>query len=172
MKSLFTPTIYTKRLSLRSIQDGDLADLSQILNSEEIAKTYILPTFNSLEEVLSLAKKLMALSNDYTRFVYAICLDNRLIGWVNDVFMDKNTVELGYVIHPDYKNNGYATESLKASINEIFRVGFTVVKAGAFEGNVASQCVMQKSGMAKSDEIEIIEYRGNKYRVLIYEIRG
>ena len=58
MGNLFTPTIYTKRLSLRSIQDGDFDDLLQILTSEEIAKTYILPTFNSHEEVLSLAKKL------------------------------------------------------------------------------------------------------------------
>ena len=104
------------------------------------------------------------------RFVYGIFLDNKLIGLINEVERKNLQVEVGYVIHPTYKNKGYATEALTASIEELFKIGYTCIKAGAFEENEASMRVMSKSGMAKTDEREQIEYRGKLHNCIYYEI--
>ena len=137
---------------LRKIIEADFDNLIDIFLSEEVAKTFMLPDFKSREDALKLAERFKTLSQDYNRFVYGICLDNRLIGFVNDVFIGENVVELGYVISPEFKNNGYATEALSACVELIFESGFTILKTGAFEENVASQRVMQKCGMELTDE--------------------
>ena len=170
MKFVNKEKVYTKRLTLRKIAEADFDNLIDIFLSEEVAKTFMLPDFKSREEALKLAERFKALSQDYNRFVYGVCLDNRLIGFVNDVFIGENTVELGYVIHPDYKNNGYATEVLKACIDLVFESGFIHLKTGAFEENLPSIRVMQKCGMKEAKEKEQIEYRGEVKNCKYYQI--
>ena len=170
MRFVYEPKISTKRLVLREILESDFDSLIDIFCNEEVKRTYILPDLSSREEGISLAKRVKDLSNNYDRFVYAICLDNRLIGLVNDVFIDENTIELGYVIHPNYKNNGYATESLRACIELIFRSGFSVVRAGAFEENFASIRVMEKCGLTITPNKEQIDYRGKIHNCKYYQI--
>ena len=170
MKFINREKVLTKRLTLRPIEETDFDNLIDIFFSEEVKKTFMLPDFSSREDALKLANRFRDLSRDNTRFVYGICLDNRLIGFVNDVFIGENLVELGYVISPSFKNNGYATEALSTCIKEIFESGFTTVKTGAFEENLASQRVMQKCGMALLDEQEQIEYRGKTHNCIYYQI--
>ena len=143
---------------LSKIIEADFDNLIDIFLSEEVAKTFMLPDFKSREDALKLAKRFADLSQDYNRFIYGVYLDNRLIGFVNDVFIGENLVELGYVIAPSFKNNGYATEALTACIKEIFDSSYASVKTGAFEENLASQRVMQKCGMALTGEEERIEF--------------
>ena len=170
MKFINREKVLTKRLTLRKIEETDFDNLIDIFYSEEVKKTFMLPDFSSREDALKLADRFRDLSRDNTRFVYGICLDNRLIGFVNDVFIGENEVELGYVIHPSFKNNGYATETLNACLDLIFKSGFQTVMAGAFEENLASQRVMQKCGMALTDEEEQIEYRGKTHNCKYYQI--
>ena len=170
MKFVNREKVLTKRLTLRKIVETDFDNLIDIFYSEEVKKTFMLPDFSSREDALKLANRFRELSRDNTRFVYGICLDNRLIGFVNDVFIGENLVELGYVIAPNFKNNGYATEALSACIQEIFSSGFTTVKTGAFEENLASQRVMQKCGMTLTCEEEKIEYRGKIHNCKYYQI--
>jgi len=76
------------------------------------------------------------------------------------------------VIHPDYQNRGFATEALTASIQELFRLGYSRVRAGYFAENPASGRVMEKSGMHPISKMDTIEYRGNVHRCLYYEIEN
>ncbi len=170
MKFICEPKVTTKRLVLREILECDFDNLIGIFMSDEVKKTFMLPNLSTREEGLKLAHRFRDLSCDYNRFVYGICLDNRLIGFVNDVFIGENVVELGYVISPSFKNNGYATEALKACIDLIFKSGFNVVKTGAFEENLASQRVMQKCGMVLTGEEEQIEYRNKTHSCKYYQI--
>lgn len=170
MKFTNSEKVYTKRLVLRQIEQADFDALIEIFTNEEVAKTFMVPDFSSAKEAYGLAQRFSVLSRDGNRFVYGVYLDNRLIGFVNDVFIDEKTVELGYVIHPNFKNNGYATEVLKASLNEIFKTDFRIVKAGAFEENIASQRVMQKCGMKPLEIVEDIVYRGKTHRCKYYQI--
>ena len=114
---------------------------------------------------------LKTMSASDARYVRGICLNDRFIGLINDVGIDGGEIELGYAIHPDYKNKGYASEALKKSIEILFEMGFSVIKAGAFEENRASMRVMEKCGMRRTEEEDVIEYRGESHRCLYYEIK-
>ena len=79
-------------------------------------------------------------------------------------------MEIGYAIHPDHQNQGYATEALRCVIQELFRMGFRHVRAGCFQENPASARVMVKCGMTLTGESEVIAYRGSSHVCVFYEI--
>ena len=118
---------------------------------------------------MPLFERLGEFSRSQTRFVYGVFLDGRLIGFWNDCGIEGSEIELGYVIHPDYWGQGYATEVLDAVIRELFRMGYTRVKAGHFVENPASGRVMEKCGMRKLEETIDITYRGAVHRCINYE---
>ncbi len=163
--------IFTSRLSLRSINCNDIECVVDILSNDKIAETFILPDFKSPEEKNKLFNRLADLSEKCNRFVYGIDLRNKLIGFINDVEIEDNQIELGIVIHPDYWRNGYATEVLTAAIATLFDMGYSVVKTAAFEENLASLRVMEKSGMIRLDYVDTLEYRGVIHKCIWYEKR-
>ena len=170
MKFRNTEIIKTARLLLHSIKNKDDEDLKNILTNEEIGMTFMLPDFKSEDEITAMIARFKALSESSDRFVYGIYLSDKLIGFVNDVDIGKSHVELGYVIHPDFKGQGYATEALRAAIDEIFASGFKKVQTGAFAGNDASIRVMQKCGMSKEAYEDEIEYKNKIHKCVYYSI--
>ena len=163
------PMITTERLRLSAIEDRDKEDMIALLTNEAIGKTFMVPDFKSHKEAVKLFEVLKRLSESEERFVYGIYLENKLIGFINDVDCNETEVELGYVIHPEHKNKGYATEVLSTCINQILSLGYFVVKAGAFEENLASMRVMEKCGMTRMLEEDSIEYRGKVHRCIYYK---
>ena len=168
MKFNNTPMIVTERLTLEFIKDRDLDDLIGLLKNEEVGQTFMTPDLASREAEVKMFERFKALSESDERFVYGIYLDGKMIGFINDVEIDNYEVEVGYVIHPEHKNNGYATEALCAAMEELFASGCFMVKAGAFEENPASMCVMQKAGMHLLPQEDEIEYRGKLHRCIYY----
>lgn len=160
----------TNRLELHPFEDIDLENALAIFYNEDVKKTYMLPDFSTRENAVALFERLKRLSENMNRFVYGIYLDSKLIGFINDVEIADTSIEVGYVIHPDYQNHGYMTEALKACIEELFRIGYTTVKAGHFEENVASGRVMEKSGMMKTPHTDTLEYRGVTHTCINYRI--
>jgi len=163
--------LLTDRLSLQPLSDQDVGDALSILCNDEIKKTYMVPDFASREEAVRLFERLRTLSQTPDRFVYGIRCCTKLIGLINEVDKTDGIIEVGYVIHPDYQNNGYATEALRASVQELFRMGYTAVRAGIFEENAASRRVLTKTGMQQIDLTEEIDYRGRTHRCIYFEIR-
>jgi RimJ/RimL family protein N-acetyltransferase len=53
-------------------------------------------------------------------------------------------------------------------ISVIFSLGYSSVRTGAFENNIASIRVMEKSGMKKCDHTEFIEYNGTIHNCIFY----
>ena len=163
--------IHTGRLCLRPMTDQDKDDVLDLLTDEEVTRTFMVPQFASREAALPIFERFVETSRAPERFVYGIDLDGRLIGFLNDVEMTKDSVELGYVIHPARKNCGYATETLDVAVAALFEMGFSRVRAGAFEENGASLRVMEKCGMTRTGETEVLEYRGVVHRCILCEIR-
>ncbi len=59
------------------------------------------------------------------------------------------TVELGYAMHENYRNHGYMTEAVRALVRWAFRsTNCQTVTAETLPGNLPSQRVLQKAGMA------------------------
>ena len=164
--------IVTERLCLRSIVDEDCEALCRLLTNEIVAKTYILPEFKSKEEEIRLFLRLKELSQVNSRFVYGIALNGEIIGLINDVDFSDGEIELGFAFHPDYHNQGYATETLKAAIKTLFDMGYNTIKTGAFETNLPSQRVMEKCGMTQLPDTESIDYRGNKYICIFFKVEN
>ena len=104
--------------------------------------------------------------------MFGIFLNEKCIGFLNEVEKNLDTIEVGYFISSKEWNKGYATEALRAAIIELFIIGYKVVKAGHFECNPASGKVMQKCGMKKTSEQQFIEYRGNIHSCIFYEIKN
>ena len=161
----------TSRLVLRRFLESDRDCMIRILRNEEISKTFMLPEFSDDSVAGGLFDRILLNSQSDAHYERAVCLDGQIIGFVNDVEIQNNTIELGYVIHPDYQNCGYATEALSASIQQLFRLGYSAVRAGYFEENPASGRVMEKSGMHRVSKTEEIEYRGILHKCLYYEIK-
>ena len=161
----------TSRLVLRRFLETDRDCIIRILRNEEISKTFMLPEFSDDSVAGRLFDCILLNSQSDAHYERAVCLDGQIIGLVNDVEIQNNTIELGYVIHPDYQGRGYATEALSASIQQLFRLGYSAVRAGYFEENPASGRVMEKSGMHRVSKTEEIEYRGILHKCLYYEIK-
>lgn len=95
-----------------------------LLCNSEISETYMLPDFSTEKEVYKLFCILKDFSISDKHFVYGIYYREQLIGFINDIEMGVESIELGYVINPDMKNRGYATEALISAISELFRMGY------------------------------------------------
>lgn len=163
--------INTERLCLRSFSDTDSDAAIDILMNEEVGRTFMVPDFKSRDDAMRLFEALKRLSNVSDRFVYGIYLENNLIGFINDVEIDGDEIELGFAVCPHHWGNGYAAEVLRASIRELFDMGFSVVKTGAFEENIASIRVMEKCSMTRLDKTDELEYRGKVHRCVWFEAR-
>lgn len=171
MKKTAAAVRKTERLALRPFRAEDESDVLTLLQNEEIKLTYMLPDFPTKEAAVKLFRRLAELSLDEGHFVRAICLGERVIGFLNDVEIENGEIEVGYVIHPSVKNRGYATEALSAAIVDLFGRGYAAVCAGYFEENPASGRVMEKCGMRKIDKTDEIEYRGKRHHCVYCEIR-
>ena len=159
-------------LKLRAFLPTDQTRILETVTSTKVNQTYMLPDFEKPEDAIPLFERLSKLSMDSSRFVRCIDVDGRAVGFLNDVEIKDGSIELGYVIHPDFHNRGYMTRALKAAIEELFTLNYERVVCGAFEGNIASQRVMKKAGMTKIDFTEIIEYRNKQHLCVYYEKRS
>lgn len=167
-----TECIQTNRLELKSYKISDKEQLIKLLTNTEVTKTFMVPEFKSLKQVLDLVCKLIEFSKaeDTTHLEYGIYLNGTLIGFINDCGLDDEEIEIGYVIHPDYKGQGYATEAVSAVIMDLFKMGFKKITAGCFEENIASRRVMEKCGMQLIEKSNIEEYRGVSHICRYFEI--
>lgn len=166
------PVLCGNQVQLRRIRDNDRQSMLSLLTDAEVSKTFLLPSYSSEEEAVPLFERLMQLSLAPDRFVYGIFLQDELIGFLNEVEIRNRDIELGYVISPTHWNRGYATDALGAAIDELFRLGYCVVRAGAFEDNAASLRVMEKCGMVKNGQTEALEYRGAVHNCVYCEIHN
>ena len=164
------PEIITERLVLKSLSDEDFIDLILIMKDPLVSKTYMVPTLDTAEKERKLFEKLKEICVSDKLTAYGVYFENKIIGFTNSVVIEDKKIEMGYFIKSSLWNNGFATETLKAVIEELFRIGFETVICSHFEENLASGRVMQKSGMKKTDQTESLEYLGKEHRLIYYEI--
>lgn len=159
-------------MDLKAITEENRQVMLDLLTNHAVKKTYMLPDFERQEDAIPLFHRFCSLSLDEKRFVRGIFVGPELVGFLNDVEMENGSIELGYVIHPDHWNKGYATSALKLAIGQLFALGFHTVLAGAFEENPASLRVMEKAGMQKIDKMDMVEYRGAEHRCVYCQIEN
>ena len=163
--------IRTERLELKPIRNVDVEALTDLLTDDVVKTTYMVPDFPDREGARNMAQRIKTLSEDPSRNVAGIFLDDQLIGLLNQTEVCGERIEVGYALLPRFHGRGYATEALRGAIEYFFRQGFREVIAGAFEENAASIRVMVKSGMTKMEETDEVTYRGKTHRCVYYQAK-
>ena len=79
------------QVCLRPFVPADRAAMLELLTDAAVAKTYMLPLFESEAQVQALFERLQQFSAEPDRFVYGIYLQNRFIGLINN---ESNSVSL------------------------------------------------------------------------------
>lgn len=156
---------------LRELTEADFLVLPDLLTNDQIKKTYMLPDYSCREEAFPLARRLIQLSHDPNRFLRGMEEAGCLVGFLHDVQIQNGAVELGYAVHPDHWNKGFATAALRLAIRDLFDLGYREVFCGAFEENHASLRCMEKAGMQKLERTDTIEYRGMLHRCYYYAVQ-
>ena len=164
--------IQTARLLLKEIKENDFSSLYDLFTNEEVKKTYLVPDFEDENAFMKMFLHLKKLSEDENGHTAGIFIDEELIGLFHKVEITHDRVEVGYSIHPRHKNQGYATEALRAGILYFFEKGFSEVYAGAFKTNPASLKVMEKAGMQKTKMKASVTYRGEAHPCIYYSIKN
>ena len=157
-------------VTLRPIQLQDREAMLDILTDDTVKQTYMLPDFADRRDALPLFRRLAEFSRNESHYVRGICLEERLIGFLNDVEIQDGSIELGYVIHPDFQGKGYMTEALRSAVDALFSMGYREIICGAFEENAASIRVMVKAGMHKLSRTDEVEYRDKRHQCVYYSI--
>lgn len=164
-------TVKTARLTLSPLEESDLEDLIDILANENVSKTYMICDLYTDADRKKLYDRLCRFIADSESILYGIRKNGALIGFIHDMEIDRDSIEMGYVLSFEHWNNGYMTEAFKAMIKILFECGFGSVIAGYFEENTASMRVMEKCGMSPMGKTEDVEYRGAVHKVFYREIR-
>jgi ribosomal-protein-alanine N-acetyltransferase len=146
------PILKTGRLTLRKMSLDDTDDMYEYSKNPEVTK-YL--TWLPHENKAYTYDYLMYLQNRYKAgdfFDWAVVLNdtNKMIGTCGFTRFDfpNNSAEIGYVINPQYKGQGIATEASA----RVIRFGFENLCLERIEckfivGNDASRKVMEKNGM-------------------------
>lgn len=154
IKKLFKrpPVLETQRLILRKLRIGDYKDMFEYAGRDDVTK-YLLwnshpdadYTFDYLTYVQTQYK-----SGEFYDFAVVLRENGKMIGTCGFSSFDfaNNGAEIGYVINPAYRGNGYADEA----VSRIMAFGFTEldlrrIEARYIVNNDSSRRVMEKCGM-------------------------
>lgn len=146
--------ITTNRLLIRPIQMDDLNDIYEYASDSSINMMMFLPkeTKEETKEFVLFAINEWEKENPKDR-EYVILLNGKIIGGINlEALNEKNKYEIGWIIHKNYRRNGYATEAAKAIIEYAFKsLNANYIQAHCDINNIASKKVMNNTGMTLED---------------------
>lgn len=145
-------TISTDRLVLRAFEEDDVTALAEMMNDEHVtAWTSVPHPYTHADAHLWATRQSHAERTDGRGIVFAVTefLTQRLVGIVHLQNTDwrTRTTEAGYVTAPWARGEGYASESVLAVAQWLFRDrGFERLEIRTAADNTASQQVAQKIG--------------------------
>ena len=146
----------TDRLLLRPYVDDDLDALHDIERREETARYLYNPPLDldATRALLERRKALTTIDDDHDDLVLAVLVGDTsaLIGHVVLKLVNRahRQGEIGYVLHPDHRGHGYATEAAAVML----RLGFEELDLHRIVGrldarNAASARVLERLGMRR-----------------------
>jgi RimJ/RimL family protein N-acetyltransferase len=151
-----TYPLETDRTQLRPFTQDDFEALLSYQSRPDVTRFLYWEARSSQEVQAALEKKIACRAIRSEGDVLALAVERsdtaRVIG---DVILqltseEHRTAELGYVIHPAHRGNGYATEACRPLLGLAFDdLGLHRVVAGLDARNVASARVLEKLGMRR-----------------------
>ncbi len=171
LNRIFThiPTLKTERLMLRKILPED-ADAMYEYSSDQSVTEFLLwdvhPDRFYTGEYIEYLQERYALG-DFYDWALILKADGSMIGTCGFTNFDlpNSAAEIGYVLNPRYRGNGYAPEAAACVIAFAFEaLGLVRVSAICMKENTASLRVMQKCGMTHEGILRRAVYAKGKHR--------
>lgn len=141
--------INTERLVIRPVQPDDAKNIHEYASDKSITMMMFLPN-ESIEETKGFVEYAV---NEWEKDIphdreFVMVHENRVIGGINLECVSAGEFEIGWTVHHDYRNKGFATEAAKALISYAFReLNAERVIAHCDSENKPSEAVMKKLGM-------------------------
>ncbi|MFS0724618.1 GNAT family N-acetyltransferase [Paenibacillus sp. 1P07SE] len=143
--------IETDRLLLREYTPEDAAAVHRYASDPAVA-TYMIWGPNSWEETEQFVERVIGMQQQQPRLDYELAVvlkaSGELIGGCGLHLMEPAQGEIGYCLHPDHWQKGYASESAAALLRLGFgEFGLHRIYATCRPDNLGSARVMEKVGM-------------------------
>lgn len=139
--------IYTDRLFIRLLTEGDLEGLAHLLGNEEVMRFSLKGGPFNLDETKNFLKKV----TESHMLIFGVFLKEQLIGFVALVKQQidgEEKMELGYRFHPDYWGKGFAAEAARALCRYAFsELGLKELTSIIDPGNARSIGLAKRLGM-------------------------
>jgi RimJ/RimL family protein N-acetyltransferase len=162
--------IKTKRLMLREIKNGDFEELHSFGSLPKVCR-YVVFGPNTETDTRNYVKYAQMQNRKKPRSQYRLAIiqmeTGRLIGDCNIIIANPADREahIGYALHPDFWNQGYATESVKGLIQYAFKqLSLHRIYATCDTKNLASKRVLEKSGMKYEGTFRKDKFQKGKWR--------
>ena len=146
----------TSRLTLRPFRENDVDLLSQLMANQHFMR-FSLGVYTR-EQTLGFLEKVLAWQNANEPSLFATVLrSNGMVlgycGFYHQYIDDVDEIEIGYRMHPEYWNQGLATEAARAVRDHAFRdLNLPRVISLIHPENIASQRVAEKIGMSLENQ--------------------
>ncbi|MFO7293276.1 MAG: GNAT family protein [Actinomycetes bacterium] len=144
--------IRTDRLTLRPWQPNDLDFVADLFSRPDVVRYlyYEVQDRPGAEEMLGKRIEKVAIENEGDAIVLAVEADGVLVGeaLLQHVSAKHRQGEVGWILHPDHRGHGYATEAARAMLRLAFdglRLHRVVARSDG--RNDASVAVMERLGM-------------------------
>ncbi len=146
------PVLFTERLMLRKLERADTEDMFEYASLPETTKFL---TWEPHPDINYTRKYLSFIGGQYKScqfYDWAVCLKDsgKMIGTCGFTKLDAKNMcgEIGYVISPAYRGNGYAAEAARKVLEFGFEdLALQRIEARYMIGNEASRRVMAKLKM-------------------------
>jgi RimJ/RimL family protein N-acetyltransferase len=151
---------------IRSFELTDKASLAKYASNYNVAKN-LRDRFPYPYKETDAEEWLMFACNQNPEFSFAIASSRELIGGIgldpqDDI--NKYSVEIGYWLAEPFWGKGIASAALKEITQYTFKnFKFNRIFAAVFEGNRASEKVLQKAGYKKEATLRKSAYKKGKY---------
>lgn len=167
------PRVKIGKITLREITRFDYLDYFEIGKDSITTKDLNWGPFLKPKEALwAIDEVILKRPKDGLPVGYAIIVDNKMVGIIDyhTYYKEINAVEVGYILHRDYWNQGIMSRCLK----EIVKIGFNHLEVdkiivGHLQTNEASRHVILNCGF-KYESQKITAYKDKEGIVLYYSI--
>jgi ribosomal-protein-alanine N-acetyltransferase len=140
-----------KNITLRKLRLEDTDDMYEYTCMPEISEYLVWHPHNSKIQDKEYIKTAIEKDGNES-FYWGIELNHlqKLIGCIHiyNISSKHKRAEISYILNPKFSGKGYATESVWAAINWLFKNGFVRVQALCVEGHMKSEKLMIRCGMS------------------------
>jgi [ribosomal protein S5]-alanine N-acetyltransferase len=147
-------TLRTNRLLLREITFQDTESIFAFRSNPDAMRYIGKPPATSINDAKELIRKIIDALNNNDGITWGITLadNNTVIGTIGfwRIAKEHYRAEIGYMLHPEYWNQGIATEAIEAVLEYGFdRLKFHSIEAFLTPENTASVKLLEKAGFKK-----------------------